>query len=150
MLLIKVCLAVFYLTKILLYQEKESHYGPFPSTEKSTYREATGHVQPVTLFDWVRRFTLNPYSIHDDTWIIDERKMERWSCPTCLSFWITLPFTAYMLVTGKTKGLFNLFVTHFAITAVSAILNIVVDYVQVRSEEKENYGNIESYPGDML
>lgn len=95
--------AVYYLTKVLLFEEKDSHHGPFPSTSEWVNRQSTSYVQPVTLFDRVRRWTLNPYRVQEFQegeylWVVDEKRMERWTCPTCLSFWISLAVTLFILV----------------------------------------------------
>jgi len=145
---IKTCLALFYITRVLLYEEKESHFGPFPSKTRQVYNEDTGHIQPVTLFDWVRRLTLNPYQIHEELWMINNPKMDRWTCPTCLSFWIAIPFTILNIIQRRRIDEQTV-INHFAITAVSAILNYVVNYVQMRSEEETTITYSDTFPGEL-
>lgn len=101
----------YYLTKIFLFEHKESHYGPWPSHNKIVKHidhygglpaeVMVTYTQPVTLFDWVRRF-FGLYEITTDDpipegnwdiktdqeiWIVRERRIELWTCTTCLSFW---------------------------------------------------------------
>jgi hypothetical protein len=133
---IKTCLAVAYLTKILLYEEKESHFGPFPSKTKIVHDLQSRYTQPVTLFDWIRRLTLNPYNIQGELWVVNEKEMERWTCPTCLSFWIAIPFTVLNIL--RTRQIDEqTIITHFAISFVSSFLNYLVNYVQMRTQEEE-------------
>lgn len=98
----------YYLTKIFLFEHKESHFGPWPSSwrvvrhiyriDLQEYDAFHTYQQPVTLFDWVRRIFGLYEIIKDDPlddddeddqeiWIVRERRLELWTCPTCLSFW---------------------------------------------------------------
>lgn len=138
MTIIELCLFLFYVTRVLLFEEKESHHGPFPSRTESVYDEETHHLQPVTLFDRIRRYSpFNPYTIKDGVWIVDKLKMERWTCPLCLSFWTAFFPTAY-LASLNTYSIIELVFLHFTMAAVSSILNYMVDYVQLRSKTEES------------
>lgn len=81
-------LAAAYSTYVLLLEQKDSHFGPFP--DYSRIVDFGDHVQPVTLFDWIRRL-FGVYEIHGKTWVVRMgSKSERWECPFCLSFWMCL------------------------------------------------------------
>lgn len=99
-LFITTALAVFYATQVLLFRERETHQGPFPSETEFVYRKRNGYSQPVNLFDRIRRFTLNPYDVDADLglWHVNERAMERWTCPKCLSAWVSLFFVTVILL----------------------------------------------------
>lgn len=95
--------AVYYLTKVLLFEEKISHFGPFASKSEWVFRQATHYQQPVTLFDRIRRWSpFNPYSVQEIEgewlWSVDEGRLERWTCPKCLSIWISLAISLFILV----------------------------------------------------
>ncbi len=124
-----------YLTRMLLFVEKVDHFGPFPSTKLFIHRTRTNYAQQVTLFDWIRRFTpFNPYLIQGDLWVINESRLEVWSCPFCLSFWTSLIATAAYGFTVQTNPL-ELVTVHFSISFISMLLNYMVDYVQLRSSQ---------------
>lgn len=129
MIFLQLSLLVFYLTRMLLFVERDNHFGPFPSAKKFLTRVVDNYHQPVTLFDWVRRLTpFNPYEVTGDLWVVNERKMEVWTCPFCLSFWVAFIATAIYGLTMQPNPLL-LFTMHFAFASVSAILNYLVDYL---------------------
>lgn len=122
-------LAIFYITKILLFEEKTSHFGPMKSDSKVVYNDSTKHVQPVTLFDYVRQIIpfLNPYHVNNELWEVNESKMERWTCPTCLSFWTAFLFTVPLFFLKK-LNLLDLVLYHFGIVgAVTMIFSFLKD-----------------------
>lgn len=140
MLFLQLCLLTFYLTRSLLFAEKVDHFGPFPSATKFLTILESHYHQPVTLFDWVRRFTpFNPYQVSGNLWIVNKRKMEVWTCPFCLSFWVALIATAIYGLTVQ-PNILILVTVHYAIASVSAILNYfvnyLVEYVQLRSNSE--------------
>lgn len=100
LLFLKALLAVFYTTQVLLFKERTSHFGPFPSKTQFVFRQRSHYSQPVTLFDRIRRWTLNPYTMEDENelWYVNEQKMERWSCPKCLSLWVSLAATLFITI----------------------------------------------------
>lgn len=94
-------LAAAYITKILLFDTEkiESHYGPFLDTSRIV--RFPDHVRPVTLFDWIRR-PFGVYHIQGKVWLVDEklnRKIDRWTCPYCLTPYIAtlmaIPFSHF-------------------------------------------------------
>lgn len=91
-------LAAAYSTKVLLFDTEkiESHYGPF--LDYSRFISFIDHNRPVTLFDWIRR-PFGVYNIQGKQWVVDEklnRKIDRWTCPYCLSFWLSLVWAFVM------------------------------------------------------
>lgn len=85
-------LTTAYLTHILILERKTSHFGPFPSKGlvvlfKPDEEFDEEHIQPVTLFDWVRRI-FGVYSVKNHVWTVKAIESQRWTCPICLSFWI--------------------------------------------------------------
>lgn len=116
-------LAISYITQMLLYQDLESHFGPFKSNSKFVYNPDTRHSQPVTLFDWLRRLTVvfNPYSVDGNIWTL-KPNIDRWECAFCLSFWIALPFVAYLTIRYQLSA-FEAIVAVFALSMVSHILD---------------------------
>lgn len=104
--------AAAYLTRALLFEERVSHYGPWPSRDATVVRikregeEITTYKQPVTFFDRLRYWTTRAYEIDHENkeWYVREDRMEMWSCPKCLAFWtsgaIVVP---YLLLTGNWK-----------------------------------------------
>ena len=130
MLFLQLSLLVFYLTRMLLFVERDNHFGPLPSAKKFLTRIVDNYHQPVTLFDWIRRFTpFNPYEVKGDLWIVNERKMEVWTCPFCLSFWIAFIATAIYGFTMQETNPLLLFTIHYAFASMSAILNYFVDFL---------------------
>lgn len=89
-----------YVLRSLMLMEKDSHEGPFPSDKEVRYVrfESTGHMQKVALFDWIRRL-FRVYLIEErfgvEEWVVvDERAaVQRFTCPHCLSWWTSLPFS---------------------------------------------------------
>ena len=140
MLFLQLCLLTFYLTRSLTFIKKVDHFGPFPSSKKFVTILEDHYNQPVTLFDWIRRLTpFNPYLVTGDLWVVNKRKMEVWTCPFCLSFWVAFIATAILGLTVQ-HNLLLLITAHYAIASVSAILNYfvnyLVEYVQLRSDSK--------------
>lgn len=134
MLFIQLSLLVFYVTRSLMFTEKVSHYGPFSSSKKFVTRVKNNYHQPVTLFDWIRRLSFNPYEVNGDLWVIQEKRLEVWTCPFCLSFWVSFLGSAIFGITVQ-SNLLELITVHFSLAAMSAIINYLVDYVQLRLSE---------------
>jgi hypothetical protein len=143
--------AVYYLTKVLLFEEKTDHYGPFPSTSEWVHRK-NHYAQPVTLFDRVRRWTLNPYDIDvedgEGLWHVDEQRMERWTCPKCLSFWISLAVTIFILVfierPRSLKDLAQAAILIFGFAgATSYLTETPPDVLQLRQETTKEYTDLD-------
>lgn len=144
--------AVYYLTKVLLFEEKVSHHGPFPSTSEWVQRPSTSYTQPVTLFDRVRRWTLNPYTIQkfdgEYLWVLDEKKLERWTCPKCLSFWISLAVTVFILVfiehPRSLKDLAQAVILVFGLAGATSYLTETPDVqLQLRQADQEEYADLD-------
>lgn len=128
-------LAAAYILRSLLLEVKEDHFGPFQDYSrwvrfhKGTSRE---HLQPVTLFDWIRRFagvytvTKDPMTSTDWWWwdVKDGEGSERWTCQHCLSWWTAIPFSLLVVVWkfGVSVSTFAFWLpTNFAIAIVSQI-----------------------------
>ena len=141
-LLVLAAAAVFYLTKVLLFEEKTSHFGPFASTSEWVIRQSTHYQQPVTLFDRIRRWSpFNPYNVQmiegEGLWAVDEKRMERWTCPKCLSFWISLAVTLFIALflerPRSLKDLAEFLIMTFSLAGVTTVLTgLNPDGVQVR------------------
>lgn len=107
-------LVTAYIVEVLLFQEKVSHYGPFPSKERKVIHiqhrpdgTVSEYTQPVTWFEWFRR-GFGVYTVLPDegttgdpeneipaippseTWFVNPEAIEVWTCPTCLSFWVSV------------------------------------------------------------
>ncbi len=88
-------LAVYYVTQILLFEKKDSHHGPFPHATKRVRHayvidgNPALYEYPVTLFDWVRRL-FGLYNVHGEVWLTNHKRLEMWTCPICLSFWVAI------------------------------------------------------------
>jgi hypothetical protein len=110
--LIALSFAVSYLVRVLLFEERVSHFGPWPSREATVVRirkegdEVSIYKQPVTFFDRIRFWTSRAYEIDQENneWYVREDRMEMWSCPKCLTFWMSAAVVIpYCLFTGKWK-----------------------------------------------
>ncbi|APU89039.1 hypothetical protein Rctr85_010 [Virus Rctr85] len=146
---------VFYASLVLLFQEKESHFGPWPSRLRrviwaklakpdsaSDWTDSyTEYTQPVTLFDWVRRL-FGAYAVQrvsddpvEEVWYVKDERMEVWTCPVCLSFWLSLvPTVFYKLVGG---GWLSSFIFPFAVSGVSVLLHGIYDALSATSRSME-------------
>lgn len=90
-------LALAYLVRVLLLQEKEDHEGPWPSSVKKVYFSGSEHLQRVALFDHLLRL-FGAYKAEGSLWTVNEPRAEVWQCPVCLSFWLSLPFSVLLLL----------------------------------------------------
>jgi hypothetical protein len=108
--------AVAYITRVLLYEDRVSHYGPWPSKNSKVVRmqrpagEEILYTQehPVTAFDRIRQATTGAYDVDKktNTWYVREDRMEMWTCPKCLTFWVAgAVVIPYCLLTGKWKDI---------------------------------------------
>ncbi len=97
--IIPLVFATYYLTTILLLEQKESHEGPFATT-RILVAFGDQHVQRFSLFD-IPRLLTGAYSYDLTTGWLQVNKTwmsEAWQCPICLSFWIAL---VLCLLTGN-------------------------------------------------
>lgn len=124
----------YYVLQCLLLEQKENHEGPFatshltvlfpekriePSGEYPEERWYAEHKQRVALWDWLRR-PFGVYDISGNTWAVNEKRAERFTCPFCLSFWAALPFSAFF---SAVTGLWLWFiVVHLGIAVVSRLV----------------------------
>lgn len=90
-------LALAYLVRVMLLVEKEDHEGPWPSNDQKVYFADSEHIQRVALFDRLRRL-FGVYKVTDDIWTVYGPRAEMWTCPVCLSFWLSLPISALLLL----------------------------------------------------
>lgn len=95
--------AVYYVTRILLFDHKEEPSGPLPDTQKRVRHvflaqegaKRQVYEAPVQLFDYVRRI-FGLYDIQRDTgaagaiWLVRESHLAVWTCALCLGFWVAL------------------------------------------------------------
>ena len=103
-----------YVVRVLLYEDRVSHYGPWPSRIAKVVRVSRRDPQnpeerfaefthPVTLFDRVRQLLTRCYEIDPESnqWFIRESRMEMWTCPKCLTFWVVSVLAIpYFLLAG--------------------------------------------------
>lgn len=107
---------VYYASSALLLEEKESHFGPFPSKTVKVKWVIFTNGQPsiqeyqATLFDKIR-YLFGLYTVEIDTvecddadpasfdmckngrlrvWVVRPEREEVWTCPVCLSGWLAL------------------------------------------------------------
>lgn len=104
--------AVSYITRALLFEERVSHYGPWPSKDLTVKRMRRDenytylYEQPVTFFDRIRFWTTRAYDIDHkrNEWFVREDRMEMWTCPKCLAFWVSgAVVVPYLFLTGQWK-----------------------------------------------
>jgi len=107
---------VYYISHVLLLEEKESHFGPFPSSRIKVKWVTFTSGKPVireyqaTLFDRIRflfglyRVEIDPVDCDDAdpsafdlckegylrVWVVRSEREEVWTCPVCLSGWLSL------------------------------------------------------------
>lgn len=130
-LIILMGLACGWLTKVFLLEKEDEVLGPWPVDHTMIYFEADAddppHLQPAVFFDRIR-FIFGVYDEKLDgeqrLWIVKPERAAVWQCPICLSFWMALPLTFIILLTGS--GLLWLIPLHFAITAFSTAYNFLV------------------------
>ena len=117
-------LAISYLTRILIFKQHPRGSGPFQSKTQFVYDSVSKMSQPVTLFDYIRRYTpFNPYKVGEEMWIINPDRILVWSCPICLSFWVT--FLVSVLIGLLELGHLNLLelvLFHFSICGAVSLL----------------------------
>jgi hypothetical protein len=120
-------LACAYLTKIFLLQEKDSHEGPFVLKNIGVFFQDTGHFQKAALFDVIRRlfgvYETKKVSENHYIWTVKPLRAEAWSCPFCLSFWMSLVVNILFL-SGQVKSIPEFVLSVFAIAAVSSWINV--------------------------
>ncbi len=120
-------LACAYLTKIFLLQEKDSHEGPFVLKNVGVFFSDTGHFQKAALFDVIRRlfgvYETKKVSENHYIWTVKPLRAEAWSCPFCLSFWMSLVIHL-LLLTGYFDTVTSFVMSIFAVAAVSSLINV--------------------------
>lgn len=148
--------AVSYLVRVLLFEERVSHFGPWPSKNAIVRRlrkDEDGLImeyeQPVTFFDRVRQFFTRCYDIDKKTneWYVREDRMEMWTCPKCLSFWVAgAVVIPYLLLTGRWKDIPLAWV---AVSGGSYLLYRMTDFsVEVNNEIYMDGPMIDAMDGD--
>lgn len=115
-----------YLLRSMYLMERDSHEGPFRSRIRYVRFPDTGHVQHVALFDWIRRLA-GAYEVKGYQWTVREgdTRSERFTCPYCLSFWTSMPFTAIFFLLGPYKSgieLLMVIAAHFGIAIISQVI----------------------------
>ncbi len=92
-----------YLVTVFLLEKKTSHEGPFilPDVYVWFHEEEDDHLQRASIFDVVR-LLFGVYKYDSPTKILTVRNRswlaELWTCPICLSFWMSL---VVCLLTGN-------------------------------------------------
>lgn len=122
-------IAAAYLLKILILEKRMSHEGPFLFNRIVV---VNGHTQRASLFDLIRR-VFGAYHIEEGEnytkWILKTSSLgEVWTCPWCLSFWSSIPFTVAAFINLDYENYF-IFVIHLFICFVAAFLYQVSEYV---------------------
>lgn len=112
--------AAAYPLRSLILIERDDHEGPFRSKTLFVRFPSTGHVQRVALFDWIRRLT-GVYEVTGVEWVVREgtTQVERITCPFCLSWWASLPFSIGLSLYFRT-GLIGI-PAHFAIAIIAQV-----------------------------
>lgn len=131
---------VYYLVKTLLFEERISHFGPFVDKNiivRSTSREVVDgkvnfsfHDQPASIFDKIRQSITKCYKVEiasdgKSYWFVDEERIEVWTCPKCLSFWMSAPIFFYVLI--KDRDLLKAILCAVSAAGISTFLNSVLD-----------------------
>ncbi len=111
--LIKLGLAAYYLTAILLFDMQD--VGPFPSGAarvRHTVDGALAH-KPVDAFDRLR-FLFGAYRITTSIeghpiWFVRPHFMLVWICPACLGFWVAVALTFFSFFVPQGQPLVDIF-----------------------------------------
>jgi hypothetical protein len=116
-----VTLALAYIVKVMLLEEKEDHEGPWPSAVKKVYFQKAEHIQRVALFDYIRRI-FGAYHVSGDLWTVNEGRAEVWTCPTCLSFWLAMPFSFILFLSEPFWQSGFVLILPFALASLSRLI----------------------------
>lgn len=136
LLIILLGLGTSYILELFILEKMDSHAGPFQSKKRKVFFlseldygefKQAEHYQPVSLFDWFRRL-FGVYHVNGYIWTVNHLRAERFTCPFCLSFWVSFPGTItlsiymiayeYELMPFVGVCLF----AHFAIAIISQII----------------------------
>lgn len=126
---------VWYVSKVMLFENGDDVGGPLVSETEFIYDDVLHEQHPVNLFDRIRRAIFNPYHVHDGLWEVDQRRIQVWSCPTCLSFWVSFLVSIPFFFSKKFSigHLLNTISLHFALSGFSTLLHQVSDYFEVQN-----------------
>jgi len=151
--------AVAYFTRIFLYEEKESHFGPLENWDvriRRIERDVDGEIDedhsyeaPQTLIDRVRFASpMNPYDVDSEgNWKVNEKKIEVWECPKCLTPYIAAAIVVpVMLLMGKWKQIPLMWA---AVTGGSHLLFTLVEYLMSESYGQTVYAQEGPGPSDV-
>lgn len=128
MIIILSSFALFYLVCVLLLYERETHFGPFESLNKKVcfIHEDGAHYQPVALFDRIRALT-GIYKKEGNIWYVKRYWVtDVWTCPTCLSMWVAMPISVFLVVSGEVL-IRDIVIIHFALAGISTFLHQFLD-----------------------
>lgn len=118
-----------YIVWCLRLDELDDHEGPFILKNTFVIFSHNKHIQKAGLFDIIRLW-FGVYVVEKDgsiqKWVVDPSRSEYFTCEVCLSFWIAIPFTLYLLISFPTAFPLLVF-THFGISYISSILVRVLD-----------------------
>lgn len=135
LLIILIGLGTSYILELFILEKMDSHTGPFQSKKRKVLFLSelddeglmqAEHYQPVALFDWFRRL-FGVYDVKGYIWTVNNLRAERFTCPFCLSFWVSFPMTILAMSYIVTQGFDDAFaiglciVSHFAIAIISQI-----------------------------
>lgn len=109
-----------YILECLLLEQKISHEGPWKSRKRHVLFREDQHIQAVALFDWIRRL-FGIYKVHGYQWEVKTERAEMFTCPTCLSFWVALPFSVLFYALHPDWKL--IIPVHFAIAMIAKLVH---------------------------
>ena len=122
-------LGLFYLTKILLLEPKDSHEGPFIQVGKHVIfpmPDHRVHVQRFSLFDQIRYWCGAYFRDGHKFFVRNDWRTELWTCPFCLSLWLAFLFTIPFIFTAQPNVIEAMYY-HFAIAGGANLLLAVYE-----------------------
>lgn len=120
-------LACAYATRVLVLEKKVSHEGPFILKETYVLFQDNNHIQNFGLFDIIRLIFGAYERVKDMPQRVYTPRLEHWTgqlwtCHVCLSWWVALPFSVFILLQYQLP-LAHIGIIHFAIASFSAFVN---------------------------
>lgn len=141
----------FYLTNVLLLDEdKVSHHGPWPDSKREVVWATQVDLKrgqfnelryPVTLFDWVRR-VFGLFIVDGDVWHVNSARVEVWTCPVCLSWWVGL-FSSipWIILAGPDHPwrFTTFFILPWALAGIATFIMAISERVEVRPAQMVHF-----------
>lgn len=132
LLLIVIGIASAYFLSIMILEAKESHEGPI--LIRNRFVSIKGEIQRASIFDLIRRclFAFHVMKQENNTylWVLKNTPFgEVWTCPRCLSFWTTIPFTTFFFTITNIDplNLFSVITVHLALSFTSLFLYRLIE-----------------------